>query len=334
MKAKAAVAVDVRRVEFMDVTVPEPGPHDVVLRVTHSWISNGTEGSFIRGERIAGDTPWSETDPKPFPHVSGYQKVGVVESAPAGCGLEAGETVMATMGSIEGMFYPFAGHVSPSITHVGQCWKIPAEMDPVAFSGMVLTQVGYNQGIRPVIGPGDACVVIGDGMVGHWAAQTMRWRGARVLMLGKHPRRMSLLATGIGDRVVDITQEEAVEAVRAWAPEGVQALADTVGTVPMITSLLPCMRHDSHISSTGFYGPRGQIDIQQLRQAEITLHCPSGWSTPRMNATRDLISAGHITTLPLITHHFPADQAGAAFDLVLGRQEHVLGVVLDWEGIA
>lgn len=57
MQANAVVAIEPGRVAYQTVTVPEPGPEDVVLRVTHSWISNGTEGSFVRGERIAGDTP-------------------------------------------------------------------------------------------------------------------------------------------------------------------------------------------------------------------------------------------------------------------------------------
>ena len=57
MQAYAAVATAPGRVEYRAVRVPDPGPEDVVVRVRHSWISNGTEGSFVRGERIGGDTP-------------------------------------------------------------------------------------------------------------------------------------------------------------------------------------------------------------------------------------------------------------------------------------
>ena len=69
MKASAAVATAPNHVEFRTVEVPDPGDEDVVVRVRHSWISNGTEGSFIRGERIAGDTPRRASDPLPFPHL-------------------------------------------------------------------------------------------------------------------------------------------------------------------------------------------------------------------------------------------------------------------------
>jgi threonine dehydrogenase-like Zn-dependent dehydrogenase len=80
MQAQAVVFPAPDTVEFRAVQVPDPGPGDVVVRVTHSWISNGTEGSFLRGERIAGDTPHRPGDPHPFPIVAGYQKIGVSAS--------------------------------------------------------------------------------------------------------------------------------------------------------------------------------------------------------------------------------------------------------------
>jgi 2-desacetyl-2-hydroxyethyl bacteriochlorophyllide A dehydrogenase len=332
MQAYAAVALQPSRVEFQAITVPDPGPEDVVVRLQRSWISNGTEGSFVRGERIAGDTPRRETDPLPFPHVPGYQKVGVVEwMGEKVTGLEIGEVVFATVSRVEGMFYSYGGHVSPAVTHRSQVWKLPENVVPEAASGLTLTQVGYNIGMRPALAPGDAAVVIGDGMVGHWAAQTLQHRGARVLLLGRHADRLARFAITERDRVVNTRQTDALESARAFAPEGVQVVADTVGSIATLEALLPTMRHDSHIVSAGFYGPRGQIDIQQLRAQEITLHAPAGWSTPRMDATLNLLAQGVLTTRHLITHRFPAAQASVAFDLILSRREPVLGVILEWE---
>lgn len=331
MQAYAAVAVAPRQVEYLPVTVPDPSAEDVVLRVTHSWISNGTEGSFIRAERISGETPLKETDPRPFPHVSGYQKVGVVEWVGEKVeGIQVGETVFATVSRIEGMFYPYGGHISPAVTHSSQIWKIPSTLDPIAVSGLVLTQVGYNVGNRPTLKEGDPVVVIGDGMVGHWAAQTLRHKGGRVLLLGRHSDRLGRFTLREGDRLVNANEEEVFEAVQAWAQGGIQVLADTVGSIETIQSLLLLMRHDSHITSAGFYGEKGVLDLQLLRPREITLHSPSGWSRPRMDATLALLEQGALETLPLITHRFPVSQAHDAFELILSRQAPVLGVVLDW----
>jgi 2-desacetyl-2-hydroxyethyl bacteriochlorophyllide A dehydrogenase len=333
MEARAAVATEPGRVAFQTVRVPEPGPDDVVVRVTHSWISNGTEGSFVRGERIAGDTPRGAGDPLPFPHVPGYQKVGVVEGVGgAVTDLHTGDVVFATVSGVEEMFWASGGHVSPAVTRRSQVWKLPPGLDPVSASGLVLTQVGYNVGQCAPLRPGDAAVVLGDGMVGHWAAQTLRHRGARVLLVGRHDDRLARFAAGDGDRVVNARREDPLDAARAWAGEdGVQIVADTVGSLAAVEALFPILRHFGQIVSAGFYGPHGHVDIQKLRLRELSLHAPAGWNKTRMDATLDLLAAGVLQTLHLVTHRFPVAQAAEAFDLILGRRESVLGVILDWE---
>jgi len=332
MRARAVVATGPRVVEVRDIEVPEPGDEDVVLRVRHSWISNGTEGSFVRGERIAGDTPWREGDPSPFPIVPGYQKVGVVERlGSAVTDLSVGQSVFATVSATPGMFQASGGHVSPAVTHRSQIWPLPADVDPVAVSGLVLTQVGYNCGMRPAIGPGDAAVVIGDGMVGHWAAQTLVHRGARVMLLGRHAERLALFEARSSDRCVNVTGEDPLEIAHDWAPEGIQAVIDTVGSVPAIALWYDQLRRFGHVVSAGFHGTAGQLDIQDLRNKELSLHTPAGWTKERMDATLDLVARGVIQTKHLITDHFPVEDAADAFDLILRRPRPVLGVILDWE---
>src|SRR5207248_1255845 len=145
--------------------------------------------------------------------------------------LSPGDRVFATISRVSGMFYSTGGHISPAVTHKSQVWKLPEGVSSVAASGLVLTQVGYNVGTGPSVKAGDACVVIGDGMVGHWSAQTLKHRGARVCLLGKHDERLALLDRDGGDLTVNVAKEEALDALRAWAPEGVQLAADTVGDI-------------------------------------------------------------------------------------------------------
>ena len=66
---------------------------------------------------------------------------------------------------------------------------------------------GYNCGTRAPLAPGEAAVVIGDGLVGHWAAQTLAWCGAavgtrtplaqKVLRAGTWPLAPSIMWVGI-----------------------------------------------------------------------------------------------------------------------------------------
>ena len=331
MQANAVVFTAPNTVEYRPVTCPEPGPRDVVVRVTHSWISNGTEGSFLRGERIAGDTPYRPGDPWPFPIVAGYQKIGVAEwVGPEVTDIAVGETVFVALGKIEGMFSPWAGQVSPSVSPREQIWKIPPGVDPLACSGLVLTQVGYNCGVRAPIAIGEGAVVIGDGMVGQWAAQTLAWRGANVVLVGRHAERLTLFGEGPLRCGVNEREQDWVQVVRERFPTGVQVAIDTVGSTAVIEQLMGVMKRYGHIVSAGFYGTADQVALQPLRNRELSLDLVSGWSQPRMDATLNLIAAGHLQTLPLITHHFPVAQAADAWRLIAQKSEPVLGVILNW----
>ena len=331
MKADAVVFDAPNTVAYRQVDCPEPGPNDVVVRVTHSWISNGTEGSFLRGERIGGDTPCRPGDPWPFPVVPGYQKIGIIAQVGAEItDVTVGETVFSAMGKVEGMVSAVGGHVSPSISPRSQIWKLPPGIDPLAFAGLVLTQVGYNCGTRAAVEVGQGAVVLGDGLVGQWAAQTLAWRGANVVLLGHHEDRMARFAAEPMQHTVDTGHGDWMEAVRALLPGGAQVLVDTVGSIGAVEALLPLVQQHGHVVSAGFYGTNDRLALQPLRMGELSVDMVSGWSLDRMNDTRALIAAGHLETLGLITHRFPASRAADAWRLIGKKSEPVLGVILDW----
>lgn len=326
MQANAVVFTAPNKVEYTKVNCPDPTSSDVVVRVTHSWISNGTEGSYLRGERIAGDTPYRLGDPWPFPIVAGYQKIGVVEWVGADLSdLKIGETVFAAFGKVDDMFDPRGGHVSPSVSPRDQVWKLPPGTAPLAFSGLVLTQVGYNAGTRGALTVGDGAVVIGDGLVGQWTAQTLRRRGAKVVMVGRHDDRLAKFAGGINANQCDWLQ-----AAKKIFPTGVQISVDTVGSVNVIDDLFTLMKRGGHLVAAGFYGTEDRVALQPLRYRELALELVSGWVKERMDHTIDMIAAGNLDTLALITHHFPVSQAAAAWRLIETKREPVLGVILDW----
>lgn len=331
MKAKAVVFADRLKVEFREVSVPDPGPNDVVVQARHSWISNGTEGSFLRGERVNGETPYRPGDPWPFPIAPGYQSTGVVMHVGREIGdLRPGQWVFCTVGRIEGMYETWGGHISPKVVERSQVWLLPVGVSPEAASGLVLTQVGYNCGTRPPIDAADTALVIGDGLVGHWAAQTLRWRGAAVILAGKHDDRLAFFPAGHRRYPINVTREDLVEAIQRIAPDRLAVVVDTVGSIPTLMKCHPFLRHNGHIVSAGYNGLNSMIDVQKLRFGEITLHSPSGWEQRRMDETLALIAGGHLQTEPLITHRFPAERAADAWDLILQRRGPVLGVVLTW----
>jgi 2-desacetyl-2-hydroxyethyl bacteriochlorophyllide A dehydrogenase len=234
------------------------------------------------------------------------------------------------MGRVEGMFAPMGGHVSPSVSPRGHIWKLPQDVDLLAFAGLVLAQVGYNCGTRAPVEVGAGAVVLGDGQVGQWAAQTLSWRGAEVAVVGHHEYRLARFANAAWRHAIHAKRQARAQTVDDLFPQGIQVLVDTVGSISAVEELVPLIRRHGHIVSAGFYGTADRLSLQPLRAAELTVDLVSGWSRERMNHSRELIAAGHLETLPLITHRFPVSHAAEAWELIAEKSEPVLGVILEW----
>ena len=332
MKANAVVFTAPNEVSYEAVDCPDPGPGDAVVRLTQSWISIGTEGSYLRGERVAGDTAYrGGDDPWPFPVVAGYQAVGVVEAVGDEIDdLAVGETVYRSLGKVNGMYHECGGHVSPSVTAREWIFKLPAEPDPVAFSGLVLAQVGYNCATRVPVAPGDDAVVIGDGLVGQWAAQTLAWQGARVAMAGTEDDRLPLAAKHAKAATINVRNTELAEAIREFAPDRLAIAVDAAGSRESTEKLIGWMRNRGTIVTAGFCGTDDKISLQSLRDYEIAIAAVSGWSQKTMDETLRGIADGHLQTLPLITHHFPVQEAPEVWKKIQALEEPMLGVILEW----
>ncbi len=334
MESHAVVFTGPNQVVFKKITCPEPGPEDVVVELHFSWISNGTEGSFLRGERISGDVAWRPGDPAPFPMVAGYQKVGRVLSVGAAVrGFASGDWVFASMSKVCGMFdNRFAGHVSPSVCAQGALLRLPEGANPVAFSGLVLAQVGYGCGTRSPMQPGQVAVVMGDGLVGQWAGQTLAQLGAKVAMVGRHADRLARFSR-FGATVVS-GADNGVAAVRALGLGPVQVLVETVGSVQVMRDWLPQMARGGHMVIAGFYKSAGEVNLQEalqeFRNSEISFDLASGATQARLEETLRWVADGRLDTLGCITHRFPVERAAEACALIESKREPVLGVVLDW----
>lgn len=334
MKCHAVVFTARNQVAYREIECPEPGPEDVVIDLHHSWISNGTEGSFLRGERISGDVAWLPGDPEPFPMVAGYQKVGRVRSVGAAVTRFApGDWVFASMSRVNGMFdNRYAGHVSPSVCVEAAVMPLPPGLDPVAYSGLVLTQVGYNCGSRSQVQPGQLVVVMGDGLVGQWAGQALASRGAKVVMIGRHADRLARFEKF--GRTIKSGSDNGVAAVRALGLGEVQILVETAGSMSALNDYLPLMARNAHMVIAGFYPKASEVDLlqalQKFRNSELAFDLVSGATQPRLDETMRWIAEGRLDTLGCITHRFPVEQAAEAWALIESKREPVLGVVLDW----
>ncbi|MBL8993983.1 MAG: alcohol dehydrogenase catalytic domain-containing protein [Spirochaetia bacterium] len=332
MKTKAVVFESPREVSFREIEVPELGEGEVLVRTRYSLISNGTESSFLRGERIGGDTPSVPGQVLPFPQVPGYQRVGVVEAIGKSVRrFKIGDTVFATMTRVSGMAMDQGGHVLRGPVLESEAHLIPPGLEEVEASGLVLSQVGYNCGSGYEAEPGEAALVIGDGLVGLWTAETLAARNFVVLLAGRHRERMSRLGFSFPHEAVDqwnLSIPKKFLSERGLA--SFSAVVDTVGNNETVLGMLPLLKRGGTLVSAGFLGNAGAIDIQKLRNHEATLRTPSGWTAKRLEETLRFHQLGRLRLRPYLSHTLPAENAAKAYDMILNKRENFLGILLDW----
>ena len=150
--------------EIRPMTLPEPGPDDVVVRTVRSGVSRGTETLVFRGgvppdQYAAMRAPFQEGD-LPGPVKYGYLNVGVVERGPREL---RGRTVFC--------LYP---HQTAYVVPAAAVSVVPESVPPAraVLAGTVETAVNALWDAAPLIG--DRVAVVGAGMVGCCLARLLR----------------------------------------------------------------------------------------------------------------------------------------------------------------
>jgi threonine dehydrogenase-like Zn-dependent dehydrogenase len=160
--------------EIRPVTLPEPGPDDVLVRTLRSGVSRGTETLVFKGgvppdQYGAMRAPFQEGD-FPGPVKYGYLSVGAVEQGPPEL---LGRTVFC--------LYP---HQTAYVVPAAAVTVVPEDVPPAraVLAGTVETAVNALWDARPLLG--DRVTVVGAGMVGCCVARLLsRFPAAQVTLV-------------------------------------------------------------------------------------------------------------------------------------------------------
>ena len=330
-KTEAVVFVEPRKVEVREIPLPELGDEDVLIEMEYSSISIGTERWCLTGKLREPGKPLMT----PFPHIPGYQAAGVVKEigdkvqglSPGDRVFNAGTRVAASWtGSCWG------GHAHHHVGDYRNVVKLPADVSTMEASGLLLAQVGYNGASKPRIEHGDTAIVIGDGLVGQWAAQAFRARGAHVIMSGHHSSRLEIAKKYSADEVINSGETDFAALIRKRYPNGVPIAAETASKSSLVKMAVSLLKYEGQFVLLGYY-PEGEclIDIHWIRAAETTVYCPNASKKDRLEATLRLVAQGKMHIQEMVTHTFPYAQAADAYRLLLEKPSEFLGIVLNWE---
>lgn len=331
MTAQAIVFPRTRRTEVRTVQVPPLRDGDVLLEVEYSALSPGTERWCLTGGLVVpGEKPLA------FPHVPGYQAAGTVRRIGASVrSLSPGDRAFSRNCSApaawDGSWW--GGHVGLHVAPERAVVKLPDSVPTADAACLLVAQVGYNGASRPAANPGDTAVVIGEGLVGLFAAQVLRHRGAHVIVSGLQGFRLELARRWAADEVFDASRADLRAHIQDRFPKGVDIAVETASSAATVRLASQLLRNGGHLVLNGFYPPpENLIDWHWLRGKEITVYCPNSRTRERLEATLGLIASGTLRVGELVTHEIALADSQRAYEMLLDGEAEFLGVNIRWPG--
>lgn len=338
MKAAVLRAWNDLRVE--EIPVPELEPGDVLVRVRACGLC-GTDLKMVKGGFAARG--W----PPELPFVMGHEwsgevaalgeglddvdlRVGdkVVAENHIGCGrcrnCRSGRYNLCEKAGTPG--YRLYGHTAPgalaeyAVRPAPMLHRLPDDASPL--EGALVNQGSLTvHALRRVqFLPGSTAAIFGPGLLGLLTAAVARASGASQLIMVGRGDRLDLAGEMGCDATVDYEREEPVESIRyLTGGRGVDYVFDCTGNPAVPVQALGAVRRGGKIALLGLTGGEpAPIDVDRLTLDEVDLmgirSSPNAY--PAMIA---LIRSGAVDLKPLITHVYPIEEVGLAFEALENR---------------
>ncbi len=347
-KMKAAVLAAPNLLKVGEVTTPEPGPADVLVRVAscaicssdlsliaHAWPGQPPYGEFIPGHEYSGVIAAKGAV------VYGFE-VGdrVSVEAHYGCGTcrncrRGNYTSCLNYGNPErghraNGFTTNGGFAQYVVNHMNTLYRIP---DSVGFEeASLVTNLGcVLYGMETIGGymVGDQVAVIGPGPLGLIAVEVAKALCAgRVYLLGTRSSRLQM-GTSLGaDRVIDIRGEDPVRAVREESGGGVDLAIESSGSAEGLEMAVAMTRRMGKILLLGFPEDPARADFASLGRENKSIHTARGEGWGNCGRAVSLLASGRVRLKPLITHSFPLEEIEEGFKTFRERIGNAMKVVV------
>ena len=216
--------------------------------------------------------------------------------------------------------------------------KVPAGLsdEQVLFLADILPtsfEVGVLNG---KIAPGDSVAVIGAGPVGLAAVMTADlFTPRQIIVVDRDAGRLARALEHGATDVVDTTLFDPKERIELLTEgRGVDVAIEAVGVPETFELCTEIVRSGGHVANVGVHGEPATLHLEKLwiRDVTITTGLVDTFSTPRL---LDLVGAGRLDTSVFATHHFPLDEAMAAYDAFADAAgTGAFKVVLEGAGVA
>jgi 3-hydroxyethyl bacteriochlorophyllide a dehydrogenase len=313
MKTTAVLLEAPGRLDLETLTLTDPGPADVVVRVTHSGISTGTEKLFYTGRMPAFPGMG-------YPLVPGYESFGEVVEAGPESGLRTGQSVFIPgadcYGPVRGLF---GGAARTIVTAGSRVVPIESALGPEgALLALAATARHAVAGLRHDLPD----LIVGHGVLGRLIA------------------RITLAAGGPPPMVwdLDAARRAGAEGYPTCHPDedprrDYRTIFDVSGDSSILNQLIGRLAKGGEIVLAGFYSDPLSFAFPPAFMKEARMRVAAEWNREDMLATKLLVEEGALSLAGLITHTRPAADAAGAYATAFDDPA-CLKMILDWSATA
>ncbi|MEL7213974.1 MAG: chlorophyll synthesis pathway protein BchC [Pseudomonadota bacterium] len=290
-----------------------PGADDLVVEISHSGISTGTEKLFWTGEM----PPFPGMG---YPLVPGYEAVGEVVEAGADTHYTIGDRVFVPGANCyEDAFGLFGGATRRLVTAADRVTRIDAGLGA---EGALLALAATARHAMAGLNKQVPDLIVGHGVLGRLLARLTIAAGAPAPMVWE----------------IDADRRAGAEGYACIHPDEDErrdytSIYDASGNGDLLNSLIGRIAKGGEIVLAGFYTAPLQFAFPPAFMKEARLRIAAEWQPDDLIATRALVESSALSLGGLITHTNKAADATAAYEQAF-TDPACLKMILDWKGVA
>lgn len=333
MNAKALVTSANQRFSIEDVVLPDPGPRQLAVQTLYSGVSIGTEFALVKGKLDWG----------PYPLVTGYQGVGIVEAVGSDVTefapddrvyYRANRSIAATDGSaISGVSGVHCSHAVVDVDGANASGRLPEGADEETASMFVMPAVGLNGVDTANPRMGDTVVVYGSGLIGLGVVAACSHRGCVVIAADIEGDRLEIAKRLGADYTVNLEKESIADRVESLSPGGADVVFEATGLADCVDPAIALCRPDGKFVWQGNYGAKPisyHFLTPHTKRLTTFYPCNDGLGPCRRAVIKNM-ATGVLPWHHTITHRCSFEDATQLFDAInRGRAATVLGAVIRW----
>ncbi|WP_040650741.1 chlorophyll synthesis pathway protein BchC [Roseovarius sp. 217] len=290
-----------------------PGAGDLVVDVTHSGISTGTEKLFWSGQM----PPFPGMG---YPLVPGYEAAGEVVEAAPGTGYKPGDHVFVPGADcFEGAFGLFGGASARLVTKASRVCRIDAGFGA---EGALLALAATARHAMAGLDKAVPDLIVGHGVLGRLLARLT-------------------IAAGAPAPTVWETQADRCKGAQGYpvihpdtdTRRDYRAIYDASGDPTILNTLIGRLAKGGEVVLAGFYPQALSFAFPMAFMKEARLRVAAEWAHDDLTATRALVESGVLSLAGLITHQATSRDATQAYRTAFSDPD-CLKMILNWKDAA